>query len=96
MSNTGPEGPVPSGAPGGGGARLRRAQSAAGQGSGHIPPHHDPSCWGCGDNPNGLHLPQPTEIGAAEYEALLQDVLPFLGALARSLDGIFGEVYGEG
>jgi acyl-coenzyme A thioesterase PaaI-like protein len=35
----------------------------------HIPPHHDPACWGCGDNPNGLHLPQPTEVGATEYEA---------------------------
>jgi acyl-coenzyme A thioesterase PaaI-like protein len=34
-----------------------------------IPPHHDPSCWGCGDNPNGLSLPQPTEVGANEYEA---------------------------
>ena len=34
-----------------------------------IPPHHDPACWGCGDNPNGLHLPQPTQEGATEYEA---------------------------
>ena len=34
-----------------------------------IPPHHDPACWGCGDNPNGLHLPQPTKTGATEYEA---------------------------
>ncbi|MEA2495811.1 MAG: PadR family transcriptional regulator, regulatory protein PadR [Thermoleophilaceae bacterium] len=37
-----------------------------------------------------------TEAGAREYEDLLGSVLPFLGALARSLDGIFGEVYGEG
>ena len=22
-----------------------------------VPPHHDPACWGCGDNPNGIHLP---------------------------------------
>ena len=35
-----------------------------------------------------------TDAGAAEYEQLLEDVLPFLGALARSLDGIFGEIYG--
>jgi PadR family transcriptional regulator, regulatory protein PadR len=35
-----------------------------------------------------------TTAGQAEYESLLQDVLPFLGALARSLDGIFGEIYG--
>jgi PadR family transcriptional regulator PadR len=37
-----------------------------------------------------------TEQGEAEYAELLEDVLPFLGALARSLDGIFGEIYGEG
>jgi acyl-coenzyme A thioesterase PaaI-like protein len=34
-----------------------------------IPPHHDPACWGCGDNPNGLGLPVPTDEGATEYEA---------------------------
>ena len=34
-----------------------------------IPPHHDPACWGCGDNPNGLHLPLPAEEGLTEYEA---------------------------
>jgi PadR family transcriptional regulator len=37
-----------------------------------------------------------TEQGEAEYAELLDDVLPFLGALARSLDGIFGEIYGDG
>ena len=37
-----------------------------------------------------------TDAGLAEYEHLLENVLPFLGALARSLDGIFGEIYGEG
>lgn len=37
-----------------------------------------------------------TAAGANEYEELLADVLPFLGALARSLDGIFGEIYGNG
>ena len=34
-----------------------------------IPPHHDPACWGCGDNPVGLRLLQPTEEGAERYEA---------------------------
>ncbi|HST17102.1 MAG TPA: PaaI family thioesterase [Gaiellaceae bacterium] len=34
-----------------------------------IPPHHDPSCFGCGDNPNGLHLPHPAAPGLTEYEA---------------------------
>jgi DNA-binding PadR family transcriptional regulator len=37
-----------------------------------------------------------TEAGAGEYADLLEDVLPFLGALARSLDGIFREIYGDG
>ena len=36
-----------------------------------------------------------TDAGAAEYEALLEQTLPFLGALARSLEGIFGEIYGK-
>jgi PadR family transcriptional regulator, regulatory protein PadR len=35
-----------------------------------------------------------TDAGRAEYESLLEGILPFLGALARSLDGIFGEIYG--
>jgi DNA-binding PadR family transcriptional regulator len=36
-----------------------------------------------------------TQAGEDEYKDLLENVLPFLGALARSLDGIFGEIYGE-
>jgi PadR family transcriptional regulator, regulatory protein PadR len=36
-----------------------------------------------------------TAQGQSEYEELVEDVLPFLGALARSLDGIFGEIYGD-
>ena len=34
-----------------------------------IPPHHDPACWGCGENPLGLRLPQPAAEGLTEYEA---------------------------
>ena len=34
-----------------------------------IPPHHDPLCWGCGDSPDGIHLPVPEEEGLDEYEA---------------------------
>jgi acyl-coenzyme A thioesterase PaaI-like protein len=34
-----------------------------------IPPHHDPACWGCGDNPHGIALPLPTEEGLTRYEA---------------------------
>jgi acyl-coenzyme A thioesterase PaaI-like protein len=34
-----------------------------------IPPHHDRSCWGCGENPNGIGLPLPRAEGASDYEA---------------------------
>jgi PadR family transcriptional regulator PadR len=36
-----------------------------------------------------------TPAGEELYEELLDDVLPFLGALARSLDEIFSEIYGD-
>jgi PadR family transcriptional regulator, regulatory protein PadR len=34
-----------------------------------------------------------TPAGQEEYQRLHEDVLPFLGALARSLEGIFSELY---
>jgi acyl-coenzyme A thioesterase PaaI-like protein len=34
-----------------------------------VPPQHDPACWGCGDNPTGIRLPQPEVEGLDEYEA---------------------------
>jgi acyl-coenzyme A thioesterase PaaI-like protein len=34
-----------------------------------VPPHHDPSCWGCGENALGLALPVPEAEGLEEYEA---------------------------
>jgi acyl-coenzyme A thioesterase PaaI-like protein len=34
-----------------------------------VPPHHDPSCWGCGENSLGLALPVPEAEGLEEYEA---------------------------
>jgi len=37
-----------------------------------IQPHHDPACWGCGDNPTGLHLPLPAAEGLTEYEAYFE------------------------
>ncbi|HEY8627669.1 MAG TPA: PaaI family thioesterase, partial [Gaiellaceae bacterium] len=37
--------------------------------SARIPPHHDPACWGCGDNALGIRLPQPATEGLEEYEA---------------------------
>ena len=37
-----------------------------------MPPHHDPACWGCGDNPNGIHLVRPEQEGLTEYESYLE------------------------
>jgi acyl-coenzyme A thioesterase PaaI-like protein len=34
-----------------------------------VPPHHDPACWGCGDNPAGIHLRLPEAEGLTEYES---------------------------
>jgi acyl-coenzyme A thioesterase PaaI-like protein len=34
-----------------------------------VPPHHDPSCWGCGENAVGIALPVPEAEGLEEYEA---------------------------
>ena len=34
-----------------------------------IPPHHDPACWGCGDDPAGIRLPQPRAEGLDRYSA---------------------------
>jgi acyl-coenzyme A thioesterase PaaI-like protein len=36
--------------------------------AGVVPPHHDPRCWGCGDAPDGIRLPQPELEGLTEYE----------------------------
>jgi acyl-coenzyme A thioesterase PaaI-like protein len=36
-----------------------------------IPPHHDPACWGCGENPIGLALPSPQIEGSEEYETYI-------------------------
>jgi acyl-coenzyme A thioesterase PaaI-like protein len=33
-----------------------------------IPPHHDPACWGCGDNAHGIRLPLPAAEGAEAYD----------------------------
>jgi acyl-coenzyme A thioesterase PaaI-like protein len=34
-----------------------------------IPPHHDPACWGCGDNASGIRLPIPEREGVTSYHA---------------------------
>jgi acyl-coenzyme A thioesterase PaaI-like protein len=37
-----------------------------------VRPHHDPACWGCGDNPAGLRLPLPAAEGLTAYEAYFE------------------------
>ncbi|MBA3365354.1 MAG: PaaI family thioesterase [Actinobacteria bacterium] len=37
-----------------------------------IPAHHDPACFGCGENPFGLGLPAPTVEGGDTYDAHLR------------------------
>jgi acyl-coenzyme A thioesterase PaaI-like protein len=37
-----------------------------------IPPHHDPACWGCGENPDGISLPRPAAEGADVYAATVR------------------------
>ena len=37
-----------------------------------VPPHHDPACWGCGDNAFGIHLRLPESEGLTEYESYLE------------------------
>jgi acyl-coenzyme A thioesterase PaaI-like protein len=34
-----------------------------------IPPHHDPNCWGCGENSAGIALPTPKGEGLSAYDA---------------------------
>jgi acyl-coenzyme A thioesterase PaaI-like protein len=34
-----------------------------------IPPHHDPACFGCGDNPFGLGMALPPAEGLETYES---------------------------
>ena len=36
-----------------------------------IPPHHDAACFGCGENPFGLALPEPAEEGLDSYLAFV-------------------------
>ena len=37
-----------------------------------VPPHHDPACWGCGENTFGIHLREPEQEGLTEYESYLE------------------------
>jgi acyl-coenzyme A thioesterase PaaI-like protein len=47
---------------------VDEASSAAAR----IPPHHDPACFGCGDNAFGLHLPEPEAEGLESYVACVR------------------------
>ena len=70
----------------------------------NIPPHHDPACWGCGDNPTGIRLPAPQAEGATSYEATFSfaehhQAAPGLvhgGLVAAALDEACGLLAGKG
>lgn len=50
---------------------MTEEATAAGEPA-RIPPHHDPACWGCGENPHGISLPRPTAEGVERYEAIVR------------------------
>ncbi|MGI8421292.1 MAG: hypothetical protein ACR2MU_03375 [Gaiellaceae bacterium] len=50
-----------------------------------VPPHHDPACWGCGDDPGGIHLPLPD---AERLERGPGIVLGGLVSAARDEEGL--------
>ena len=43
--------------------------SDSGPAAPRIPPHHDPACFGCGDNPFGLGMALPPREGIERYES---------------------------
>jgi acyl-coenzyme A thioesterase PaaI-like protein len=43
--------------------------SETGSGAPGIPPHHDPACFGCGDNELGLGMALPETEGSEHYES---------------------------
>ena len=60
-----------------------------------IPPHHDPRCWGCGDNPIGLALPVPGEEGAERYSALVRFDERHQGGPGLAHGGVVGAALDE-
>jgi acyl-coenzyme A thioesterase PaaI-like protein len=61
-----------------------------------IPPHHDPACWGCGENADGLRLPKPAEEGLEEYEAYFHFDERHQGAPGIAHGGLVAAVLDEG
>jgi acyl-coenzyme A thioesterase PaaI-like protein len=45
--------------------------SETGSGAPRIPPHHDPACFGCGDNEFGLGMALPEVEGSETYESMV-------------------------
>ena len=64
-------------------------------GASRIPPHHDPACWGCGSNPDGLGLPQPSEEGATTYAAHFRFGERHQGAPGLAHGGLVGAALDE-
>ena len=60
-----------------------------------IAPHHDPACWGCGENPQGIRLPLPHEEGQEEYEAYLRFDARHQGGPGLAHGGLVGAALDE-
>jgi acyl-coenzyme A thioesterase PaaI-like protein len=60
------------GVPSDGLSSRRRLRTMSERDEQRVPPHHDPACWGCGDNPFGIHLRTPEAEGQIEYESYVE------------------------
>ncbi len=60
-----------------------------------IPPHHDPACFGCGDNPFGLGLALPQAEGIKRYESTVTFSERHQGAPGLVHGGIVGAALDE-
>jgi acyl-coenzyme A thioesterase PaaI-like protein len=65
-------------------------------GAPRIPPHHDPACWGCGSNPDGLGLPLPSKEGATAYAARFRFDARHQGGPGLAHGGLVGAALDEG
>ena len=73
--------------------RLRHP--AALRGIDRIPPHHDPSCFGCGDHELGLRMALPAEEGADTYASEVTFGVHHQGGPGIAHGGIVGAALDE-
>ena len=60
-----------------------------------IPPHHDPSCFGCGDHELGLRMALPEQEGAATYASEVTFGVHHQGGPGIAHGGIVGAALDE-